>query len=174
MSELLSVVDRNDNFLKEEDRKTVHNSDQWHRGVHVLLVNSKNEILLQVRSPIKDKFPNCYDCSVSEHVQAGESFENAAKRGIKEELGLENIPIKKLVKLRMNYGQHDNMITEVFEIGFDGELKLDESETSKIVFVPKQKIPEMLEKENGKFPPWTREILRWYVGMSSKIEELNR
>lgn len=172
MSELLSVVDRNDNFLKEEDRKTVHNSDQWHRGVHILLVNSKYEILLQVRSPTKDKFPNCYDCSVSEHVKAGESFENAAKRGIKEELGLENIPLKKLVKLRMNYGSHDNMITEVFEINFDGELKLDESEISKIIFVPKQDIPAMIEKENDKFPPWTREIIKWYIGMSSKIEIL--
>lgn len=174
MSELLSVVDRNDNFLKGDDRKIVHNSNQWHRGLHVLLVNSKDEILLQVRSPTKDKFPNCYDCSVSEHVKAGESFENAARRGIGEELGLENITLRKLVKLRMNYGQHDNMITEVFEIHSDAKMKLDENETSNIIFVPKQKIPELLEKENDKFPPWTREILKWYVGLPSKIEVFNR
>jgi len=174
MTELLDVVDMNDNFLKGEDRKIVHNSYQWHRGVHILLINSKNEILLQIRSPTKDKFPNCYDCSVSEHVKIGESFENAAKRGIKEELGLENIVLKKLVKLRMNYGPHDNMITEVFEISFDGKVKLDKNETSKIIFVPKQDIPKLLEKENGRFPTWTREILRWYLGMSSKIEELDK
>lgn len=172
MDELLSVVDKNDNFLKGEERKIVHNSYQWHRGVHVLLMNNKNEIMLQVRSPTKDKFPNCYDCSVSEHVVAGESFENAAKRGIKEELGLENIALKKLVKLRMNYGPNDNMITEVFEINFDGGLVLDEKEVSGIVFVQKQNIPEMLKKDKNKFPPWTREILRWYIGMPSKIEEL--
>lgn len=174
MTELLDVVDINDTFLRVEDRKIVHNSDQWHRGVHILLINGKNEILLQIRSSNKDKFPNCYDCSISEHVVAGESFENAAKRGIKEELGLENIPLKKIVKLKMSYGPHDNMITEVFEINSDGKIKLDKNETSKIIFVPKKDIPELLKKENDRFPPWTREILKWYVGMPSKIEVFNR
>ncbi len=138
--------------------------------MHILLVNNKNEILLQIRSPTKDKFPNCYDCSVSEHVKAGESFEDAAKRGINEELGLENITLKKIVKLRMNYGPNDNMITEVFEVNFNGELKLNENEISKIVFIPRENIPKLLEKENHRFPPWTKEILRWYVGMPSIIE----
>jgi len=172
MGELLSVVDKDDNFLKEEERKTIHNSDQWHRGVHVLLINSKNEIMLQVRSSSKDKFPNCYDCSVSEHAIAGESFEDAAKRGIMEELGLDNITLRKLVKMRMNYGQHDSMITEVFEIHSDAKVKLDENETSNIIFVSKQKIPEIMKKENERFPPWTREILKWYVGLPSRIEVL--
>ncbi len=171
MDELLSVVDKNDNYLKPVERKIVHNSDLWHRGVHILLVNDNDEILLQVRSPAKDKFPNCYDCSVSEHVTAGESYENAAKRGIKEELGLENIELKKLLKLRMDYGVHDNMITEIYEAHYNGKLKFSD-ETSSVVYIPKQNIPDLLKKENSRFPPWTREILKWYLGMPSEFEIL--
>lgn len=170
MEELLSVVDENDKFLKAVERKIVHNSDLCHRGIHILLKNNRNEIMLQIRSPTKDKFPNCYDCSVSEHVIAGESFEDAAKRGIMEELGLKNIALKKLVKLKMNYGPHDNMITEVFEINFSGKLNLDKKEISKAIFVPKQNIKKLLIEENHMFPPWTREILKWYVGIQPEFK----
>ncbi len=74
MSEIIQVVDRNDNFLRTENRKKVHSNGDWHRGAHVFLFGSENRILLQGRSSSKNQYPSKYDCSVSEHVKENETF----------------------------------------------------------------------------------------------------
>ena len=83
MFEYLDVVDENNQFICRETREKIHSSGLWHRGVHVLVFNSKGRLILQMRSAEKDKFPKHYDCSVSEHLEEGEPYEAAAIRGLK-------------------------------------------------------------------------------------------
>src|SRR5690606_32035914 len=109
--ETLDVVDEQDNIIGKETRKKVHELGLWHRGVHVFLFDTDGNLLIQKRSADRTSNPLRLDGSVSEHVQSGESFHQAAIRGMKEELGLEPIDIKKLAKFRMNYGIHDNEIS---------------------------------------------------------------
>jgi len=65
------VVDDYDLVVGKETREKIHSSGLWYRGVHILVFNSKGKLLLQMRSAAKDKFPNHYDCSVSEHLEKG-------------------------------------------------------------------------------------------------------
>ena len=46
MGEILAVVDENDNLIKGEERKIVHSSKQWHRGIHVFVYNKKKELII--------------------------------------------------------------------------------------------------------------------------------
>jgi isopentenyl-diphosphate Delta-isomerase len=66
-------------------------SGAWHTGIHVVVFSSLGELLLQRRSAGKDKSPGALDLSVSEHAQAAESFEQAAERALRGELGIDAV-----------------------------------------------------------------------------------
>lgn len=60
-----------------------------HACVYVALVNSAGEIYIQHRSAAKRLWPDRNTISVSGHVDPGETFEQAAVREVREELGIE-------------------------------------------------------------------------------------
>ena len=70
-------------------RSEVHRDGDWHRNVHILIVNSKGEALLQHRSKDKDSHPDMWDMSSTGHILAGEEDNESALREIKEEVGID-------------------------------------------------------------------------------------
>ena len=172
MSEFMDVVDENDNVIGKTTRKKIHGSGKWHRGIHVFVFDRAGRLLLPTRSSTKDKFPGTYDCSVSEHVKAGETFKEAAFRGLKEELKLIKPILKQLLKFRMNYGPNDNTIAILYECRYRGKLEIDKNEIREAKFLPLERVREILITNESKFAPWTRELLKWYFHMPSKIKAI--
>jgi isopentenyldiphosphate isomerase len=171
--EILDVVDKDDNVIGKAPRKDVHGRGLWHRGVHVLLFNSEGKVLLQMRGPDRDLYPNTYDLAVSEHNKSGEAYEEALRRGLREELGIESAKSEKLVKFRMNYGSpHDNMIGVIYRIFYNRRIIFDEKEITSIRFFTERELKGMIEKVPNKFSSWALEILKWYFGMPSMLEEI--
>jgi isopentenyl-diphosphate delta-isomerase type 1 len=90
VEEIFDIVDKNDVVTGRAKRSEVHgNPDLIHRVIHILLFNSKGELFLQKRSMSKDIQPGKWDTSVGGHLDSGESYEEAALREMKEELGIE-------------------------------------------------------------------------------------
>lgn len=81
--ELLDIVDRLDNVTGITTKKQAHNKGYIHRvvAIYVLSIDGK----LYVQRVGKNKL---YDHSVGGHVSRGETYEEAAKREVREELGL--------------------------------------------------------------------------------------
>ena len=173
MAECLDVVDENNRVTGRETREKIHSSGLWHRGVHVLVFDSMGRLILQVRSAEKDKFPNHYDLSVSEHLAEGETYKSAAIRGLREELGITNVALKRVMRFKMNYGPNDNMISELYECLYDGPIRSYRREVQHLEFLRMDEIRRMLEKHEDRFAPWTREILKWHLKLPSKIEILS-
>lgn len=86
--ELFDVVDAEDRVLRQARRCDVHHLGLWHRAVHVLVFNGAGKVFLQKRSLAKDTAPGCWDSSCSGHLDAGEAYDNAATRELREELGI--------------------------------------------------------------------------------------
>jgi isopentenyl-diphosphate delta-isomerase type 1 len=168
MSELFTVVDDNDKVLKAEERSIVHSSEARHRAVNILVFNSKGEMLIQKRSAIKDKYPNTYDISAAGHVNFGEEYETAARREMKEELGIEDAKIEQISYFRTNF-HNDNEIAKLYKCIYDGKLKANE-EVSGLRFFKLQELKEMLKKKPESFAPWGAEILKWYFGLENKLD----
>jgi len=99
--EYLDIVDRNDKVVGRDTRNNI-----WKRGlehnvrvVNIFVLNAENKILLPTRSMKKKIFPGCYDFSCGEHVRSGESYLEAAKRGLNEELSIKEAKIQELGKM---------------------------------------------------------------------------
>jgi len=167
MKEMLAVVDENDTLIKSEERKVVHSSTQWHRGIHVF-VYKKEKLLVQKRSPTKDKYPNRYDCSLSAQVSYGEGYEETAIRELEEELGIRNAELKPILRFRMPYGRKDYHVCKLFRCNYDGEIKPNE-EVSKIVFFEIDKLRRIINEKPKMLTPWFVEILKWHFKLDNKL-----
>ena len=89
--EFFDIVNDQNEVVGLEKRQVVHQTGLCHRGVHVFLFTPDRRLLIQKRSQTRDKFPGTLDCSVSEHLKPGESYLDAAVRGLREELGIGDI-----------------------------------------------------------------------------------
>lgn len=87
--EFLEVVNHKGEVINILPRTTIHgNPSLIHRVVHVLVFNSRRELLLQKRSMNKDVAPGRWDTSVGGHLNPGEDPLSGARREMKEELGI--------------------------------------------------------------------------------------
>ena len=98
--ELFDVVNEADEVVGQKPRSEVHRSQLLHRAVHVLVINARGRVFLQKRSRRKDTFPGAWDSSASGHLEAGESYDDAAARELNEEIGLRpGRPLERLFKV---------------------------------------------------------------------------
>jgi 16S rRNA (adenine1518-N6/adenine1519-N6)-dimethyltransferase len=97
-NEHFPVVDKNDRILRYAQRSDVHGNNLLHRAVHILIFSQVNDVYLQQRSRWKDRHPLKWDSSAAGHVTGGESYDETARRELKEELGI-NVPLRKILKL---------------------------------------------------------------------------
>ena len=88
MTEYFDEVDQNDQILKQISRTEAHKHNIMHRAVHIFIQNENDLLLLQRRSSNKDLDPLKWTTSCSGHVDAGESYIEAAVRECREELGI--------------------------------------------------------------------------------------
>ena len=76
------------------------------------LIRSDGKILIQYRNKEKETYPDCYDASSSFHVTFGESYEEAARRELGEETGVD-APLEYLTKFT-HHDPPENEIVAVF------------------------------------------------------------
>ncbi|MEM3180356.1 MAG: NUDIX domain-containing protein, partial [Candidatus Bathyarchaeia archaeon] len=124
--EELCVVDEDDNVVGRAPRSECHRSKLMHRSVYVIVFNDRGEVFLQKRSLKKDLYPGYETCSVSGHVGYGESYEEAARRELIEELGIE-APLKEVCKFKC-FSEEEREISTLFICHYNGPLKLNSDE----------------------------------------------
>lgn len=154
--ELFDEVDENDRVLGPKSRNTVHVNNLRHRAVHLLIFNRVHELFLQKRSIWKDKNPGLWDSSAAGHVDAGETYAEAAAREIQEELGV-SCGLEKIGRLPCSARTGHEFI-EVFRGMHDGPFTLAPLELETGAFFPVEQIREWLEWNPGDFSPVFRQV----------------
>lgn len=163
-NELIAVVNKDDRVIGRATRKEIHAKGLLHREASVLLVNSKNEILLQKR---KDN--GFLDYSASGHFLHNQDYLTAAIRETDEELGLK-IPRNKFLEIckRKLTGKElkpkNNRFVCLFEVKGDykiKEMKIDKAEVSSIKFYSIDELKRIIKNKNGGYG--FIEMLKIYV-----------
>ncbi len=172
--ETFDIVDDNDEVIGEESRSVVHQKGLLHRGAHVWLFAPDGKVLIQRRTNDRSTAPGALDCSVSEHVKAGEDYLAAAQRGLKEELGLEDIDLKQVVKFKMNYGPNDNEISEIFQGKLEpgARVRFDPVEVESVGFAEIGELQRWLGEGVRPFSKWLEQMLRWLAKRPNEMEIL--
>jgi len=162
-SELLDHVDADDRVIGTVARSQAHREGLWHRAVHVIVWNSRGQILLQRRAASKASFPGFWDTSVGGHVGAGEGYLSTALREGAEELGI-SIDSSDLSLI----GKHlfDEMDTDVewvesYGMSHEGPFHPDPAEVEKVEWFTLEAVEELIAA--GAVTPhfalqWRREL----------------
>ena len=69
-------------------RGEVHRDGDWHRSVHIWLVDTEGRLVLQRRSKFKDTHPGLLDVSCAGHITGADGVLETSVRELEEELGL--------------------------------------------------------------------------------------
>lgn len=157
--EYLDILDSNGNKTGEiKPRNEVHSKGYWHKGVHIWIINSNRELLVQRRSPNKDVYPNKLYISVAGHPTSGEEEIESIKREFLEEIGVE-LDTSKLEYL-FTFSQEviendgkflDNQFYDVYLIELDlnlNNLKLQKDEVSEVKNIFYKDFEQMIMTKN--------------------------
>lgn len=154
--EYFDILDENGNKLNFIKKRTeVHRDGDWHKSVHIWIINQNGDILLQRRTQDKDSDPNMLDISCAGHLSSGDDSITGAIRELKEELSLEVEPsdLKYITTLKRSPKHDDGFIDNEFDDLYllrinkkIEELTYQKEEIVEIFFVPYKKFKEMVEK----------------------------
>lgn len=151
--EYFDILDENENKTGQiKLRSEVHRDGDWHKGVHIWILNNKGEVLLQRRCSTKDSHPNMLDISCAGHLSAGDDSLLAALRELKEELNLdvksEELEfIKTLKSSKYTDTSINNEFDDLYILRTNKkfkDMKFQEEEITEIFFVPYKKFKEMV------------------------------
>ncbi len=150
-SELFAVVDEDDRVIAAASRGEVHGNNLLHRAVHILIFNRAGELFLQKRSRFKDRHPCVWDSSAAGHVDAGEEYDQTARRELQEELGIET-GLDRVLKISASDRTGQEFIW-LYRGKHDGPFNLAASEIELGEFFPPMLVTAWLAARPGDFAP---------------------
>lgn len=152
--EYFDILDENGNKTgKTKERSKVHRDGDWHKAVHIWIINNQGDVLLQRRCETKDSNPNMLDISSAGHLSMGDDSLTGAIRELKEELNLDvtkkDLNFIKTIKRSSKYTSTfiNNEFDDLYILRTDksiDEMKYQEEEISEIFFVPYKKFKKMV------------------------------
>ncbi|HYC26598.1 MAG TPA: isopentenyl-diphosphate Delta-isomerase [Nitrososphaerales archaeon] len=155
--EILILVDDDDNELGTDTRENCHaGNGRRHRAYTVFLFHG-GRVLLQRRSPKKLLWPGGWDVSYTSHVYPGETYQQAAERKAKQELGVRIGPltdVHSFVYFAPQGGNAENEFCRVLVGEFDGSITPNEDEMSAVKWAKLKDLEADLAAHPDAYTPW--------------------
>jgi isopentenyldiphosphate isomerase len=121
--EEVDVVDAEDRVVGRALRSEVRRGRLRHRAVYVLVFNARGQLFVHRRSSSKDIYPSCFDVAVGGVVTAGESYDDAGRRELGEEIGVDTASLRRITTFQ--YEDEKNAVNgAVYSCTVDGPLRL--------------------------------------------------
>ncbi len=156
-NELFVVVDEDDNILGHQTRTQCHQDKSLiHRAIGIVIFNQNGQILLQKRSQAKDTFPGFYTISCSGHVSRGQSYQEAAQRELKEELGIQ-LPLK-FSKKFITREEKETEMNVLFKAESQGPFSPNQDEVDYVKFCSPEEIRNLADQ--AKLTPFAKRSLK--------------
>ena len=163
MDEPFETFDAEGNALGIALRSRVHREGLWHKASNVFLFRTDGRLVIQRRQWDKDVCPGVWDLSAAEHLKPGETYEQGAVRGLREELGiavagLERVGTVTHTKLEIpEQGIKDYELQQSFRGVFDGEVRANVSEVCEVQTIALRDLADAFKRRPTDFTPWFRQ-----------------
>lgn len=144
--ELVDVVDEHDRVVATVARRRMRAARLRHRAVYVVVSSGTGELLVHRRSDAKDLWPGRWDVAVGGVVGAGEAWDDAARRELAEEVGIDADP----VPIRAGtYADEDvDVVGRCYRIVHDGPLAFRDGEVAAARWVDPAGLETLLAAES--------------------------
>jgi isopentenyldiphosphate isomerase len=160
-SALIDRVDERNRSVGTVVRQDVFKEHANFRTVHVLVLNHAGELLLQQLAARRERHPLRWGSSVAGYIYAGETYDDAAKRRLQEELGLDT-PLQAVGITPMD----DEGVTKfvgVFVTVADNPRVSEPDHIGAIEFRPQEELEEGIRRRAGTYTDSLRHVLAFWL-----------
>ena len=156
--ELVEVVDEDGTVVDVVTRREMRAGRLRHRTVFVLVQSTDGRVLVHQRSPDKDIWPGRWDMAVGGVVGAGEEWDDAARREVGEEIGVDAVP-EPLDGGRLAVYEDDmvSLVGRRYRLVHDGPFTFADGEVVQARFVTREELDALLAEVS--FLPDSLELL---------------
>lgn len=151
--ELIDQVDEEDRVLGQVPRLEAYARRANFRVVHVFLFDPHGRLLLHQLSDAKKTHPGAWGSSVAGAVRAGETPAAAARRELREELGVRGARLRYLGKTRLDDAGVTKFLSLFAAVHERGDLRPDPAEIAAVEFLPVGEVRRLLSHRERRFTP---------------------
>lgn len=156
------LVDTNDQPIGVCEKLKAHETGQLHRAISVFIFNDKKQMLLQRRALSKYHSGGLWTNACCSHPKPGELTENAAKRRLQEEMGIECTPLhfafSFIYKAELDKGLTEHELDHVFIGSSEQVPNPDPAEVSEFKYMSLHELSADLKKHPEKYTYWFKYI----------------
>ena len=133
MSEIVTIVDRQNRVVGAAPRAEMRARRLPHRASFVFVFRDDGRLIVQRRTLTKDVWPGWYDLAAGGVVVAGEEYDHSALREVREELGVEGVPLRGGIEF---WFEDDSVQVwgKAYLCQWDGPLRLQPEEVAAVEF----------------------------------------
>lgn len=155
--ELVILVDELDNEIGTIEKMEAHQLGVLHRAFSVFIFDKEGRMLLQQRALHKYHSGGLWTNACCSHPRPGEKTDSAAKRRLKEEMGIEadlEPMFNFTYEARFENGLIEHEFDHVFFGQYNGELLPNKQEVMNTKLAAIEDISKQIREEPGKFTAW--------------------
>jgi isopentenyl-diphosphate delta-isomerase len=156
------LVDSNDNAIGTMEKLEAHHRGVLHRAFSVLLFNDEGKILMQKRSGRKYHSAGLWTNTCCSHPQPGENMENAARRRLQEEMGIDLQPqfaYKFIYKTQLDRDLIEHEYDHDFVGTFNGNPVINHDEVEDWKYVDLDWLRKDMLENPGHYTYWFKLII---------------
>jgi isopentenyl-diphosphate delta-isomerase len=159
------LVNRKDRVIGYKEKFAAHkNPVPLHRAISIMILShDRKKMLLQKRAKVKPTWPLFWSNAVCTHPFKDESYEDAAARRLKEEMGF-STSLKELFRfiykaeMDRTWGEHEFDV--VFEGEYEGPVKIDPNEAADYKWITVKDLKKDLKTNSKIYTPWFKIIFK--------------
>jgi isopentenyl-diphosphate Delta-isomerase len=159
---MVILVDSNDNAIGTMEKMEAHHKGLLHRAFSVLLFNSEGKVLIQKRASSKYHSAGLWTNTCCSHPQPGEKIEDAARRRLNEEMGIDvhtKFAFKFIYKAALDHQLTEHELDHVFTGTYDGEPKINHNEVEDWKYADLRWLKKDIVENPGRYTYWFKLIV---------------
>ena len=156
------LVDEKDRPVGAMEKMEVHQKALLHRAFSIFIFNSKGEMLLHKRAANKYHSGGLWTNTCCSHPLPGEIIENAVRRKLKQEMGIDFQPeflYKFIYKTALNNELTEHEYDHVFTGIYDGTPTINKDEVADWKFVACAELKKDIELHPERYTYWFKLIV---------------
>jgi len=176
-SEPLILVDEQDQEIGFRDKAACHlGHGTLHRAFSVFLFDRAGRLLLQRRSALKPLWPLFWSNSCCSHPRRGETLEQATRRRVREELGID-AGLHRLYSFiyqadYLDVGAEHELCHVYIGTASDTGIEVHPDEVAEIDWLSIDELGRRIQSEPEPYTPWFK--LEWAELMSRHRDRIER